>query len=61
MFGSSVVGKRCLVSGNCTIANFVNIGDNTTLGMSATVLKDVPANVIAFGSPVKVIKNKEEM
>jgi len=58
MFGSSTVGKQCLISGNCTLANFIHVGDNTTLGMSATVLKDVPANVIAFGSPIKAIKGK---
>lgn len=58
MFGSSAVGKQCLVSGNCTLANFVHIGDNTTLGISATALKDVPDNVIAFGSPIKFIKEK---
>ena len=58
MFGSSSVGKRCLISGNCTIANMVHIGDDTILGMSATALKDVPSNVIAFGSPVNVVKER---
>lgn len=58
MFGSSSVGNRCLVSGNCTIANFVSIGDDSILGMSATALKSVPSNVIAYGSPVKTYKGR---
>ena len=58
LFGSSSVGKRCLVSGNCTIANTVRIGNNTVLGMGSTALKDIPDNVIAFGSPIKVIKDR---
>lgn len=58
LFGSSSVGKRCLISGNCTIANFVSIGDDSILGMSATALKSVPSNVIAYGSPVKSYKDR---
>lgn len=58
MFGSSSVGARCLISGNCTLANFVEVGDDSILGMSATALKNVPSNVIAFGSPIKTIKER---
>lgn len=58
MFGSSSVGKRTLISGNCTIANAVHIGDDSILGMSATVLKCLPNNVIAFGSPIDKIKER---
>lgn len=58
MFGSSSVGDRCLVSGNCTIANYVQIGNDSTIGMSATVLKNIPENVVAYGSPISTIKNK---
>ena len=58
MFGSSSVGERTLISGNCTIANAVHIGSDSILGMSATALKDVPNGVIAFGSPVKTVKER---
>lgn len=58
MFGSASVGEKCLISGNCSLANYVHIGNGTTLGMCSMALRDVPDNVIAFGSPVKSIKNK---
>ena len=58
MFGSASVGARTLISGNCTIANTVHIGNDSILGMSATALKSLPDNVIAFGSPVKTVKEK---
>ena len=59
MFGSSSVGKRCLVSGNSVLANFVNIGDDCVLGMGSVALKSIPDKKIAFGSPVKTMKDKE--
>ena len=58
MFGSSSVGKRCLISGNSVLANFVNIGDDCVLGMGSVALKSIPDKKIAFGSPVKTIKDK---
>ena len=59
MFGSSSVGERTLISGNCTVANAVHVGSDSILGMSATVLKSLPDNVIAYGSPVKVMKERD--
>lgn len=58
LFGSSSVGKRCLISGSCTVANAVHIGDDSLLGMGATALKDVPSGVVAFGSPVNTVRKK---
>ena len=58
MFGSSSVGKRCLISGNSLLANFVDIGDDCILGMGSVALKSIQNNKIAFGSPVKTIKDK---
>ncbi len=58
MFGSSSVGKRCLISGNSVLANFVNIGDDCVLGMGSVALKSIPNEKIAFGSPVKTIKDR---
>lgn len=34
----------------------VTIGDNTVIGAGSVVNKDIPANVVAVGSPCKVIK-----
>ena len=33
----------------------VTIGDNTVIGAGSVVTKDIPANVVAYGIPCKVI------
>ena len=39
------------------ILSGVNIGDNAVIGAGSVVTKDVPENMIAVGSPAKVIKS----
>jgi galactoside O-acetyltransferase len=34
----------------------VSIGENSVVGAGSVVLKDIPANVVAFGSPAKVVR-----
>ena len=34
----------------------VTIGDNSVVGAGSVVLSDVPANVLAAGSPCRVIR-----
>jgi galactoside O-acetyltransferase len=34
----------------------VTIGDNSIIGAGSVVTKDIPANVVAFGVPCKVIR-----
>lgn len=34
----------------------VTIGENTVIGAGSVVTKDIPANVLAFGSPYKVVR-----
>ena len=34
----------------------VTIGDNTVIGAGSVVTKDIPSNVIAYGSPCRVIR-----
>lgn len=36
------------------------VGNNTVIGMGAVVLNDIPDNVVAYGSPCKVIREREE-
>ena len=58
LFGSSSVGDGCIISGNCTIMNRVNIGDNSILGAGAVATKSIPNNSVAIGCPAKVIREK---
>lgn len=58
MFGSSSVGDRVLISGNCTLSNYTSVGDDSVLGQAALVTKSIPAGKIAIGSPAKVVRDK---
>jgi acetyltransferase-like isoleucine patch superfamily enzyme len=39
-----------------TVLKGVTIGKNSVIGANSTVTKDIPANVIAAGSPARVVK-----
>ncbi len=43
-----------------TIMPNVTIGENTTIGAYSFVTEDIPANVIAFGVPAKIVKYIDE-
>ena len=36
------------------------IGDNSVIGAGSVVTKDIPANVVAFGTPCKVYREIDE-
>lgn len=55
--GKVVLKKNCRVGANSVIMPGVTIGENSIVGALSFVNKDVPANVIAYGIPAKVIKN----
>ena len=48
--------KNVWIGGSCTILPGVTIGENSVIGGGSVVTKDIPANVIAVGSPAKVIR-----
>lgn len=43
---------------SCCVANRVRIGKGSKIGINSTVLSDIPANVIAYGSPAKVKRER---
>lgn len=53
MFGSSSVGDRCLISGNSTLMNAVNVGNDVIVGAGAVVTKSVEDEGIVLGNPAK--------
>lgn len=50
------IGKNVWIASNVTILPGVRIGDNSVIGAGAVVTKDIPANVLAVGSPARVLR-----
>lgn len=56
--GYSQVDAGVYIGAGATILPKVKIGKGSVIGAGSLVTKDVPAGVIAFGSPAKVVKKK---
>lgn len=54
------IGNNVWIGGGSIINPGVTIGDNSVIGSGSVVTKDIPANVLAVGSPCRVIKDIEE-
>ena len=51
-----LVGKNVWIGGGAIIGPGVTIGDDSVIGAGSVVVKDVPARVVAAGSPCRVIR-----
>lgn len=60
-FAPTHIGKNVWLPWHVIVLPGVTIGDYTTLGAGAVVVKDIPANSLAVGSPAKVIKSGAEV
>jgi acetyltransferase-like isoleucine patch superfamily enzyme len=54
------VGSNCWIGYGACILRGVTIGDNAVIGSNSVVSKDVPANAVAAGAPVRVLRMREE-
>lgn len=54
--GQTTVGKYTHIGAGTVIRQQIKIGSNTCIGMGSTVVKDIPDNVIAYGTPCRVIE-----
>ena len=54
------IGKNCWIGAGSVILPGVTIGDNTVIGAGSVVTRDIPANVVAYGSPCKVAREISE-
>jgi acetyltransferase-like isoleucine patch superfamily enzyme len=52
--------KNCKIGSHSTILPGVTIGENTIIGANSLVLCDIPNNVVAFGTPAKVVRCMDE-
>lgn len=50
------IGDNVWIGGNTVIMPGVTIGDNAVIGAGSVVTKDIPADVLAVGSPCRVVR-----
>jgi len=54
------IGNNVWLGGGVTINQAVTIGENAIIGSGSVVTKPIPANVIAVGSPARVLRDITE-
>lgn len=52
------LGKFSAITLGVTVVDRLEIGENTVIGSGSLVTKSLPDNVLAYGSPAKVIRNR---
>lgn len=50
------IGSNVWIGAGSVILPGVKIGENSVIGAGSIVTKDIPANVLAFGNPCKVVR-----
>jgi maltose O-acetyltransferase len=51
------IGDNVWIGGGAIILPGVSVGENSVIGAGAVVTRDVPGNVVAVGSPARVIRH----
>ncbi|RME00073.1 MAG: N-acetyltransferase [Calditrichaeota bacterium] len=59
--GGATVKRLARIGANCTILPGVTIGENTLIGAGSVVTRDIPDNMVAAGSPARIIKKIDEL
>jgi sugar O-acyltransferase (sialic acid O-acetyltransferase NeuD family) len=57
--GNVTIGEECLIGIGANIIDGVKIGNNVIIGAGSLVTKDIPNNVVVYGTPCKIIRNNE--
>jgi maltose O-acetyltransferase len=52
-----VIGDNVWLGGGVIVCPGVTIGENTVVGAGSVVTKDLPADVVAMGSPARVLRS----
>jgi acetyltransferase-like isoleucine patch superfamily enzyme len=55
--GKVILKKNCRIGSHSVIMPNVVVGENSVIGALSFVNKDVPANVLAVGVPVKIVRD----
>ncbi|MBU1196126.1 MAG: acyltransferase [Proteobacteria bacterium] len=54
--GKVTLMKNCAIGSHTTIMPGVTVGENSIIGAHSFLNRDIPANVIAFGVPARVVR-----
>jgi sugar O-acyltransferase (sialic acid O-acetyltransferase NeuD family) len=54
--GGTVVGAYTAIALGAKVIQGIRIGEQTVVGAGSTVVKDVPAHVVAYGTPAAIIR-----
>lgn len=54
------IGRNCWLGAGVIVLPGVTIGDNVVVGAGSVVTKDLPSNVVAVGSPCRVLREVGE-
>ncbi len=55
--GGVTVGARTLVGVGSCASPGVSVGAGTVIGAGSVIVSDIPANVVAYGNPCRVVRN----
>ena len=53
--GKVILKRNCKIGANSVIMPGVTVGENAVVGAMSFVNKDVPANAVAYGVPVRIV------
>ncbi len=56
-----VLRRDCRIGVNVTMLPYIEIGERTLVGGGSVVTKDLPAGVVAYGNPARVVGNIEDL
>ncbi|MGN0754941.1 MAG: sugar O-acetyltransferase [Aristaeellaceae bacterium] len=54
------IGKNCWLGAGVIVMPGVTIGENSVIGAGSVVTRDIPPNVVAVGSPCRVLREISE-
>mgnify|MGYP002113181983 FL=1 len=54
------IGRNCWIGSGVMIMPGIIIGDNVVIGAGSVVTHDLPSNVVAVGTPCKVLREVGE-
>jgi acetyltransferase-like isoleucine patch superfamily enzyme len=56
MAGRVIIGDNVFIGAGTTIKDGVEVGRNSVIGAGSLILQDIPPNMIAYGSPARIVR-----